>query len=110
MTEADVLRGQELIEAIQATKEIIAKLKTGIKAEISDVTIRGFEKNSKGESASMRHSTEKYEFQLNVSRSVAEVTGVTHNYLASLLSVYERELIDLEAELSSIGKDVPVEA
>lgn len=110
MTEADVLRGQELIEAIQATKEIIAKLKTGIKAEISDVTIRGFEKNSKGESASMRHSTEKYEFQLNVSRSAEEVTGLTHNYLASLLGHYELGLSELESELATLGKGVPIEA
>lgn len=109
MTEADVVRGQELIEAIQATKEIIAKLKTGIKAEISDVTIRGFEKNSKGESASMRHSTEKYEFQLNVSRSEA-VSGITHNYLGSLLGHYAVELEQLESELATLGKGIPVEA
>lgn len=102
MTTEEVERGQALIEEIQAVKQIIAKLEEGRDAEIKDLQFRGFLKNSKEISATVRHTTKPFELNLNV----GAIHETVSEFFDKLLSHFKRELADLETELSSLGKEV----
>lgn len=105
MTEAQIVRGQELLEEIQAVNQIIEKLKTGVDAEVSTIQVTGFEKQSKEMSATIRHTTKQFELHLNVSRSTQLTKDVTTRYIQALLDAHKTMLAKLQEELASLGKE-----